>query len=171
MSAFSIDTRTPAEIEYDRQRLSRMPIADPTMGTDVTDEMIAAFERLEAAHPEAGMQEILTLLSAPDIPLSADEERALTILLAREPADTLLLALPDGSQVTGTHNGDGSPSCVHLQSADGQFYCDFDGVLSGDWADIYFEELTLEQVEKLRALFNSPLITALVDAARQWCKE
>jgi hypothetical protein len=43
--------------------------------------------------------------------------------------------------------------------------------MSGDWAGFYFEDLTLEQVEKLRALFNGPLLPALYDATRGWCKE
>jgi hypothetical protein len=146
----SIDTRTPAEIEYDRLALSS-----------------------RTAQPA-------------DEPLSADEEKILSALI-RITADgtpnkydtgewsmhwtkveTPIITMPDGSTIVGTYEVDGSRDCVHLQSKDGQFYCGPDGGLSGDWADHYFEELTQEQVEKLRELFTGPLLPTLIDAAKAW---
>src|SRR6266508_3398048 len=55
------DTRTSAEIAYDATRLSRTPASQGPFGTDVTDELIATFERLEAAHPDATPQQILAM--------------------------------------------------------------------------------------------------------------
>jgi hypothetical protein len=137
----STDTRTPAEVEYDRLALStRTPADQGPFGVDPgIDAMIAVFERLEA--------------------------------LEDEPADTPIATLPGGAAIVGTYEHDGSHSCVVLRAEDGHFYYSDDSVLSGDWAGFYFEELTLAQVEKLRALFNGPMLTALVDAARSWCVE
>ena len=147
-----MDTRTPQEREYDRLALS-------------TRE-----------DPWQPIIEVLLDAVKPDIPLSADEERALDLILGTRDnrwldVRTPLVTLPDDAKIVGTHDTDGTPWCAWLQAGDGQFHCGPDGGLSGDWAGFYFEELTLEQAEKLRELFNSPLLQTLIDTAKAWCKE
>jgi hypothetical protein len=172
------DNRTQAEREYDRTALSTCTPADQgPFGVDEgIDEMIDRFERLEAAFPEATPQQILAL--------AASEQRALGREVDFDPTnkyhtgewnmawmdvETPIATLPDGSIISGTYEVDGSPSCVHLEAADGQFFYGSDGSLAGDWADIQFEDVTIAQVEKLAKLL--PLLPALIDAAKQWCKE
>jgi hypothetical protein len=170
----TLDTRTDAERRYDETRLSRTPADQGPFGVDPNiDEMIATFERLEAA----GTEEILRLASAPKQPvirITADGtpnkydtgEWKMEWLDVRTPIATL----PDGSIISGTHNVDGAPWCTHLESEDGQFYCGPDGVMAGDWDDVSFEDLTLEQALKLRDLFTSGRLQTLIDAAKAWCK-
>jgi len=179
----TLDTRTPAEIAYDRTALStRTPTDQGPFGVDPDiDEMIDRFERLEAAFPEATPQQILALADSEQRAIGREADQALgahfdptnkyhTGEWKMEWLDvrTPLLTLPDGSIIAGTHEVDGSPSCVHLESELGQFYYGSDGSLAGDWADIQFEDVTIEQVEKLAKLL--PLLPALIDAAKAWCK-
>jgi hypothetical protein len=69
------DNRSESERRYDEIRLSRQPIEPAAdqgpFGTDVTDELIATFERLEAAHGEATPQQILAM-AQPPTPMNID---------------------------------------------------------------------------------------------------
>jgi len=146
------------------------PADQGPFGTDVTDEMIATFERLEAAHPDATPQQLLAMaqprITADGTPNKYDTgEWNMAWLDVRTP----IVTLEDGATIAGTYEVDGERACVHLEASDGQFYAGTDGSISGDWADVEFEDLTLEQIEKLRQLFTGPQLPALIDAAKGWC--
>jgi len=174
------DNRTPAEIAYDRTALSRTPADQGPFGVDANiDDMIAIFEQLEARIPEAPidiMTKIFELLEA-DEPMSADEKTILDWIIDQSPAEapeekiTPLLTFPGEGQIVGTHDEHGAPWCVRLEGEHGGFSCGPDGLMSGSWAGVEMWDIDLEQVEKLQALFNSGMLLALVDFARDWCKE
>ncbi len=150
------DLRSDAEKRYDAERDGTLYTAQP--------ERSPLFYELKAWIDSHFDGDTLT-----------DQEKLVLQLITMrqptEPADTPLLTFEDGSTISGTYEDDGERACVHLQAQDGQFYAAFDGSISGDWGDHYFEELTIAQIEKLRELFSSPLLPALIDAAKAWCKE